>query len=107
MVLNVNDIILSSNIMDGFPATMAQAKMFEERIGSPTKIMVLNVNDIILKERLFKRSNFDDQPDAVEKRLDTFNNQTKPVIKEYAKLVVNINGEKTATEIFEEIKVAP
>ena len=79
-------------IMDGFPATTAQAKMFEERIGSPTKIMVLNVNDIILKERLFKRSNFDDQPDAVEKRLDTFNNQTKPVIKEYAKLVVNVSS---------------
>ena len=78
-------------ILDGFPANLAQAKLFVENIGAPTKIIVLNVNDILLKERLAKRSNFDDQPDAIAKRLDTFANQTKPVLKEFANLVMNVS----------------
>jgi len=91
-------------IIDGFPANLNQAKVFEEKIGSPEKIIVLNVNDIILKERLTKRSNFDDQPDAVDKRLETYNNETKAVVKAYAKLVKNINGEAQPRDIFEEIQ---
>ena len=81
-------------IIDGFPANLNQAKVFEEKIGSPEKIIVLNVNDIILKERLTKRSNFDDQPDAVDKRLETYNNETKAVVKAYAKLVKNVRKPK-------------
>ena len=78
-------------VLDGFPLNMSQAKLFEEKIGSPSKVLVLNVNDIILKERLAKRSNFDDQPDAIEKRIATWNNQTKPVLKEYAKIAANVS----------------
>ena len=78
-------------ILDGFPLNMSQAKLFEEKIGSPSRVLVLNVNDIILKERLAKRSNFDDQPDAVDKRIATWNNQTKPVVKEYEKIVANVS----------------
>merc|ERR1712045_365069 len=91
-------------IIDGFPVSSAQAKLFEEKIGSPSKILYLSVNDIILKERLIKRSNFDDQPEAIDKRIETFNIQTKAVAKEYASLVSTINGERSATEIFEDIK---
>ena len=77
-------------LIDGFPANLAQAELFEKKIGSPTKIIVLNVNDVILKERLMSRSNFDDQPDAIQKRIETYNNQTKQVIKTYSKSVVNV-----------------
>lgn len=93
-------------IIDGFPVSSAQAKLFEEKIGSPAKILYLCVNDVILKERLVKRSNFDDQPDAINKRIETFNDQTKGVTKEYASLVSTFNGERTATDIFEDIKKA-
>ena len=81
-------------VLDGFPASLIQAKMFEEKIGSPNKVISLNVNDIILKERLVIRSNFDDQPEAVEKRLQTFNNETKPITKEYSKIVANVSLQK-------------
>ena len=107
-------------IIDGFHVSSAQAKLFEEKIGSPSKILYLCVNDVILNERLVKRSNFDDQPDAIKQRIETFNSQTKEVTKEYASLVstvsiffpsyhimsiiVQINGEKAATDIFEDIK---
>ena len=78
-------------IIDGFPVSSAQAKLFEEKIGSPSKILYLSVNDIILKERLIKRSNFDDQPEAIDKRIETFNIQTKAVAKEYASLVSTVS----------------
>lgn len=78
-------------LIDGFPANLAQAELFEKIIGSPTKIIVLNVNDVILKERLLGRSNFDDQPDAIQKRIETYNLQTKQVIKKYSKSVVNVS----------------
>ena len=68
-----------------------QAKLFEEKIGSPSKILYLCVNDVILKERLVKRSNFDDQPDAINKRIETFNKQTKEVTKKYANLVSTVS----------------
>ena len=78
-------------IIDGFPVSSAQAKLFEEKIGSPSKILFLCVNDVILNERLVKRSNFDDQPDAIKKRIETFNSQTKEVTKEYASLVSTVS----------------
>ena len=78
-------------IIDGFPVSSAQAKLFEEKIGSPSKILYLCVNDVILKERLVKRSNFDDQPDAINKRIETFNSQTKEVTKEYKSLVSTVS----------------
>ena len=78
-------------IIDGFPVSSAQAKLFEEKIGSPSKILYLCVNDVILNERLVKRSNFDDQPDAIKKRIETFNSQTKEVTKEYASLVSTVS----------------
>merc|ERR1711881_312101 len=31
--------------IDGFPANMEQAEMFESRLGSPSKIVVLDLND--------------------------------------------------------------
>ena len=77
-------------LIDGFPANLAQAELFEQKIGSPTKIIVLNVNDVILKERLMSRSNFDDQPDAIQKRIETYNVQTKEVIKSYSKSAINV-----------------
>ena len=79
-------------LIDGFPANLAQAELFEKMIGSPTKIIVLNVNDVILKERLLERSNFDDQPDAIQKRIETYNDQTKMVIKSYSKSVLNVSN---------------
>ena len=84
-------------LIDGFPANVAQAELFEKKIGSPTKIIVLNVNDVILKERLMSRSNFDDQPEAIQKRIETYNSQTKQVIKSYSKSVVNVRLSKTGT----------
>ena len=70
-------------VLDGFPASLEQAKLFEEKISSPSKILFFDVNDVVLKERLFKRQNFDDNPAAIDKRLETFSSLTKPVVAAY------------------------
>merc|ERR1711915_211346 len=90
-------------VIDGFPATLEQAKLFEEKIGAPTKIIVFEVNEEVLKGRLKERANFDDKPEAIVKRIDTFNSQTRPVIKQYAKNIITINADKKPDAVFADV----
>jgi len=90
-------------LLDGFPADLQQAQMFEETIASPTQIIFFEANDIILGERLKARGNFDDKEDSVAKRLATFNEKTRPVVDKYGKAVKRILAEKSAGDIFTEV----
>merc|ERR1712123_428704 len=87
-------------VIDGFPANMEQDKLFEDMIGAPTKIVVFEVKDEVLKIRLRERQNFDDKPEAVLKRIETFTEQTRPVIKQYSSSVISINADKKPDEVF-------
>ena len=62
-------------LIDGFPANLAQAELFEKKIGSPTKIIVLNVNDVILKERLMSR------PTITTAHLNTSQLDEEPLVR--------------------------
>merc|ERR1711915_566352 len=72
-------------VIDGFPANLEQAKLFEEKIGAPTKIIVFEVNEEVLK------------------RIETFNSQTRPVIKQYAKNIITINADKKPDAVFADV----
>eukprot|EP00092_Neocalanus_flemingeri_P000476 GFUD01000506.1.p1 GENE.GFUD01000506.1~~GFUD01000506.1.p1 ORF type:complete len:182 (+),score=63.29 GFUD01000506.1:156-701(+) len=87
-------------VIDGFPATLAQAKLFEEKISAPTKIIVFDVKDEVMKIRLKERDNFDDKPESVLKRIDTYTSETKPVIKEYSNSVITINADQKSDVVF-------
>jgi len=87
-------------LIDGFPASVQQAKMFEEKIVPPTKIIHLDVNEDIMKGRLRQRGNFDDKEDAIVKRIQLYKEKTKPVLEAYSKSVKKINGEKKVDEIY-------
>ena len=78
-------------IIDGFPANLEQARLFEEMIGAPTKIIVFELNEEVMKIRLKERSNFDDKPDAILKRIVIFSTQRRPVIKQYSKSVKSVS----------------
>merc|ERR1719430_754360 len=71
----------------GFLVTMEQAQLFEKTIGSPVKIIVFEMKDELMRVRLEGRGNFDDRKDAIKKRIDNYNEGTKPVIKAYSNLV--------------------
>ena len=96
-----------------------QAQLFEKTVGSPVKIIVFEMNDELMRVRLEGRGNFDDRKDAIRflrifacsriwpayfqsfqirspfpirKRIDNYNEGTKPVIQAYSKLVKSVSG---------------
>ena len=64
--------------------------MFEDRIGSPTKILVFEANEEVLKCRLKERGNFDDKEESILKRIQLFAEKTKPVIDAYSKSLTKV-----------------
>ena len=105
---NVNGVIF-----DGFPRTKTQAKDLENFFkarGSKIDIVInLAVNEKELISRILQRSETsgrsDDKLETVEKRLTTYNNQTKPILEFYKNdgKLVDIQGERSVDEIFEKI----
>ena len=86
-------------IIDGFPATVEQAALFEKEIGIPSKIIVIEVIDNILKRRLQDRGNFDDKKESIAKRIETFIAKTRPVIRKYNKSAKQVNKKYWINEI--------
>jgi len=100
-------------IFDGFPRTTAQAVALKEMLktrGGDVNVMInLIVNEKELLTRLLKRGQTsgrsDDNLETIQKRIDTYNSQTAPVIDYYkgeGKLT-NIEGIGTVFGIFEKI----
>lgn len=97
-------------IFDGFPRTTAQAvalkKMLQARGGDVSVMVNLIVDEQELLTRLLKRGETsgrsDDNLETIQKRIDTYNSQTAPVIDFYkgeGKLA-NIEGVGTIDSIF-------
>ncbi|MDO4461333.1 MAG: adenylate kinase [Bacteroidia bacterium] len=103
-------------IFDGFPRTVAQAEALQELLKSyKTDVNVtlnLNVPDDELITRLIERGKTsgrsDDNLETIKHRLETYNNQTKPVLDFYKKqgVAVDIKGVGSIDDIFADIKKA-
>jgi len=91
-------------LIDGYPGDDKQAATFVDVIGKPSIVICLEVPDDILESRLKSRGNFDDQPEAVVKRLAQWNEKTKPVADAYNGFV--INADRPANEIFADVQKA-
>merc|ERR1712215_421342 len=90
-------------IIDGFPAHLKQAELFEEKSGPPNKIIVFELNEEVMKIRLKARGNFDDQEEAIKKRVATYVEQTKPVIEKYGKTANLVNADQEVQAVFDEV----
>ena len=62
----------------------------QEKIGSPQRVIVLEVPDGVMMARLRDGENFNDTEETIQKRIKTFNDQTRPVIGEFSKLVSTV-----------------
>jgi len=91
-------------LIDGYPGDAKQAATFVETIGKPTIVICLEVSDEVMEARLKARGNFDDQPEAVAKRIALWNGTTKPVAEAHNGFV--INAERPANEIFADVQKA-
>jgi len=92
-------------ILDGFPRTLDQVKMFENGVD---KVIYLKVSDREALWRLSYRDGDDRQDEtlaAIRKRIELFNTLTKPALDYYQKkgILVEIDGEKSIDDIRKEI----
>lgn len=91
-------------LIDGFPATLAQAKMCEASLGKPKNIIVLDIPDDIMLKRLQDGENFNDQFETVTKRISTYKANTIPVIEAYSGSINVVKADRASEEVFEDIK---
>ncbi len=92
-------------ILDGFPRTLTQAEAFENGID---KVIYLKVADKEALWRLSYREEGERQDEtlaAIRKRIELFNQLTKPVLDYYKEKgkFIEVNGEKPVEEVLEEI----
>lgn len=100
-------------ILDGVPRTLAQAEMMDGiDYAHPTPVslvLYIKVDNEEVVKRILERAKIshreDDTPEVVTKRIDTYFQQTAPLIDYYKKQnkLLEINGMQTIEKVFEDI----
>jgi adenylate kinase len=106
----------SGFVLDGFPRTMTQAEALDSmlaEIGRPlTVVFELQVPDEVAIERLHRRSEeegrADDTPEAIEKRIELYHQETAPLVAHYRLLgnLLGIHGDRPENEVAAQIQEA-
>jgi adenylate kinase len=95
-------------ILDGFPRTENQAEELDRILGQKYPLdLVLDIDvptDIVI-ERLLGRGREDDNHDSIRRRLELYEQETKPLIDLYAKrgLLVQVDGVGEEDKVFQRI----
>jgi adenylate kinase len=109
---------LGGFVLDGFPRTMAQAEALDEMLHGLGRdldvVFEFRVPDRQqLLDRMLKRAaeegRSDDTPDAIERRLETYDRETAPRVDYYRTHranVVGVHADRTVDEVFHEIEDA-
>ncbi len=99
-------------LLDGFPRTLEQAEMLDQRLasrGMPLSLVLeLTADESQLLQRLVDRGRDDDSPEVVRKRFQIYRNQTKPLLGYYDEknILKSIDGSGTREEVREHIRLA-
>ncbi|KAK7502622.1 hypothetical protein BaRGS_00006197 [Batillaria attramentaria] len=97
-------------LIDGYPRELEQGKRFENEVAPCSAVLYFEVSDATMTARLLERGKssgrVDDNEETIKKRLETFHNQTKPVIDYYdsQNKVHKISAEGSIDEVFVEVK---
>jgi adenylate kinase len=103
-------------VLDGFPRTTAQADALDAMLSeigrSLTVVFELQVPHDVALERLAKRAleegRADDTPEAIERRIARYHEETAPLLEYYRArgLLVGIHGDRSVNEVFRELQDA-
>lgn len=96
-------------LLDGFPRTIAQAKVLDKMV-EVTGCISIMIPDALIHERIAHRANIegradDARPEVVQNRVDTYHAKTEPLIDYYRKAgkYHQIDGVGTIEEVRERI----
>lgn len=96
-------------IVDGFPRELEQGREFESEIAACEFVLYFECSSETMKRRLLARSEtsgrVDDNEETIAKRLEMFENQTKPVIEHYESQnkVKKVLAEGSPDEVFAQV----
>jgi adenylate kinase len=103
-------------VLDGFPRTMPQAEALDEmlrEIGRELDVVLgFQLEDEVGRERMLKRAaeegRTDDTPEAIERRLRLYHEETEPLIEYYRTRgnLIGIHADRPVGEVFGEIQQA-
>lgn len=101
-------------ILDGFPRTVQQARMFDELLAKTGRSIDATIcfcaDDTELRRRLLQRATkegrSDDTPATIAERLEVYRDQTAPLIRYYrdAKCLYEVDGMGTPDQVHQLIK---
>ena len=103
-------------LFDGYPRNAAQAQVLDETIAARGEELVaivhIDVPLAVLKARISRRAEeegrSDDTPEALERRLAIYFEDTQPLIDHWRErdIVLDIDGDRTIVEVAADVKAA-
>jgi adenylate kinase len=98
--LGQDDAKAAGFLLDGFPRTVGQAEALADM--TPIDLVIdLDVPVDLVMQRMVARGRADDTPDAIQRRLDLYDEQTRPLLAFYGDqgLLVTVDGVGTEDEV--------
>jgi len=91
-------------LIDGYPRTVSQGEKFISMVCPVRAILFFDLSDDLMMERLMKRGETsgraDDNTETIKKRLQTFRNESVPVVEKYPSQVTTISSSDPVDVVF-------
>jgi len=105
-----DDIIERGVLLDGFPRTPIQAEELVRILGGRSIDAAVNLVVSIeeVTARMLERGRDDDTPEAIAKRLDLYESQTRPLLEWFEErgLLLVVDGLGAEDQVFERVQAA-